>query len=243
MKLCRSAEWFVALVSRTARCSLKFRPSFLPSGRFSLVAAVLLVAFSGCKNANDGQSAANESPVVDGEIVFVRRSNEVAAFILSNQRISPEQTDYTWFYRSDGKGTFLPNDPAVSTGSVSNSTKVAFSTFSIAWSINGNRRGWVYYSSGPVELSKQPDFAMCVTTETNLAKVDANDRRWRFRGRPSVNIRALLKSQVTDRIFGKGTKPSTSTGSIGFRFAVALVFGAVCIGGMLWWLAVRRREK
>ena len=151
--------------------------------RFNLLLILMLLAVSGCKDANRGQSAGNETPVLDGQIVLLKRGNEVAAFIPSHQRMSPEQTDYVWFYRSDGKGRLSPGDPAVATGVVSNAThatKISFATFSIDWSINTDRKGWVYFSAAPLQLGKVTDYAMCVTTETNLAVMDANDRRWKY---------------------------------------------------------------
>jgi hypothetical protein len=154
---------------------------------FAIVVATLVT--SGCKDAN-------ESPVPDGRIVLLKRRNEVAAFILNNQRMSPEQTDFHWYYRSDGKGTFPMGDPAVSSGFVSNASKVAFSTFTVQWSMNTDRLGWVYFSSSPVELGKDADFVMCVTTETNLGAIDANAPSWKYRARPSVNVRALIESQI-----------------------------------------------
>lgn len=156
----------------------------------------MMLAVAGCKDADNGQSAANEKPVADGQIVLIKRKNEVAAFILRKQRGSPEQTDYAWFYRSDGRGHFAVGDPAVTTGIVSNATKISFATFSIDWSINTDGIGWVYFSALPTQLGKPTDYAMCVTTETNLSVVDANDRRWKYRSRPGVNIKALIKPKI-----------------------------------------------
>lgn len=158
--------------------------------------ATFLVLVCGCSDPNSGQSAAHETPVADGQIVLVRRTNEVGGFILRNQKSSPEQTDYIWFYRSDGKGRLSPGDPAVSTGIVSNAAKVSFASFSIGWSIRNEGKGWVYFSALPTQLGKAADYEMCVTTETNAATIDANDRRWKYRSRPSVNLRALIESQV-----------------------------------------------
>ena len=160
------------------------------------VIAVATIVTVSCKDARRGQSSANESPVPDGRIVLLKRKSEAAAFILENQSMSPEQTDFYWYYRSDGKGTFPIGDPAVSSGFVSNASRVAFSTFSVPWSINSNRMGWVYFSSSPIEFSKAADYIMCVTTETNLAAIDANDRSWKYRARPGVNVRALIESQI-----------------------------------------------
>lgn len=154
------------------------------------------VAVAGCKDAQIGQSSANESPVPDGYIVLLKRTNERAAFILRNQKINPETTDYDWYYRADGRGTFPVGDPAVSTGYVSNASQVAFATFTVDWSINANGKGWVYFSRNPAEFGMAADYLMCVTTETNLAVVDAGDPSWDYRARPSINVKALIESRI-----------------------------------------------
>jgi hypothetical protein len=167
--------------------------------RFGIAAclglALLALSAAGCKDARRGQSSANENPVSDGDIVLLKRKNEVAAFILHHQKAGPEQTDFSWYYRSDGKGTFPVGDPAVSSGYVSNATVVAFKTFSVEWSIHGGGSGWVYFSTGPTEM-KSADYLMCVTDKSDLKTIDANDASWNYRARPHVNIRALLESQV-----------------------------------------------
>ena len=161
-----------------------------------LAIMVISLGSSGCKDARRGQSSANESPVPDGRIVLLKRTNEVAAFILKNQTGSPERTDFYWYYRSDGKGTFPVGDPAVSSGYVSNASQIAFATFKVQWSINTDGMGWVYLSSSPTEFGKVADYLICVTTETNLATIDANDRGWSYRARPRVNVKALIESQI-----------------------------------------------
>jgi hypothetical protein len=120
----------------------------------------------------------------------------VAAFVLKNQKHFPEKTDFAWYYRTDGKGTFAKGDPAVSTGVVTNVGGISFATFSVGWSINRDGWGWVYFPNGQYEFFKAADYAMCVTTETNLARVNATDRRWKYRIRPRVSIRTLIESQV-----------------------------------------------
>jgi hypothetical protein len=114
---------------------------------------------------------------------------------------SPEETDFVWYYRTDGKGTFAPGDPAVSIGVVTNATQISFATFSVKWSIHTAGRGmassgWVYFPNGQYDFLKAADYAMCVTTETNVAEIDARDRRWKYRVRPGVSIRALIQSQA-----------------------------------------------
>ena len=155
----------------------------------------MLVA--GCNDPGRGQSSAHEIGVGDGQIVLVRRGKEVGAFILRNQQLSPEVTDYTWYYRADGRGALVPADGAVSSGTVTNATTISFRTFSVQWSINSEHRGWVYYSKSGVQPAKKSDFEMCITTETNLANVgDANSRKWKYRNSSKVNFKALLESEI-----------------------------------------------
>jgi hypothetical protein len=163
---------------------------------FVFMAGFTLLATMGCKDTNRGQSSANESPVPDGEIVLLKRSNEVAAFILKHQKMSPEQMDFEWFYRSDGKGTFTAGDTAVMSGYSSNASQVVVSNFTVQWSGNTTAKGWVYFSSAPTQLTKTADFTMCVTTETDISKIDANDPKWKYRERPKINVKALIESQI-----------------------------------------------
>jgi hypothetical protein len=168
---------------------------------FLLTLTLTVAAFvtSGCGDPHRGQSTANESPVPNGRIVLLKRNNETAAFILTNQTLSPEQTDFYWYYRSDGKGTFSAGDTAVSSGFMSNAShtlQLTFSTFTVDWSIHSNGMGWVYFSRSPLELGKAADYLMCVTTETNVAAIDANSPSWNYRARPGVNVRALIESQI-----------------------------------------------
>jgi hypothetical protein len=140
---------------------------------------------------------ANETPVRDGQIVLLKRNNEVAAVVLRNQRgIGEGLTDFSWYYRSDGKGSSQKGDPGVSNGTVSNAWRIAFSTFCVTWSSHSDGAGWVYFSAEPTEFRKGAAYAMCVTTQTNLAAIDANDPTWRYRTRPRINVKALIDSQI-----------------------------------------------
>ena len=155
------------------------------------ISLLLLVCALGCKDVNRGQSAAHEHPVADGRIVLLKRGSEIGAFVLQKQSITPERTDFTWYYRADGKGTFSTGDVMVSTGFVAGATnRIRFKSFSVGWSGNEPRMGWVYYSALPT------DFEMCVTSETNIAMIDAIDQRWTYRARPSVNKQALVDNPL-----------------------------------------------
>lgn len=153
----------------------------------SLVAATLL----GCgKDPSAGQSSAHESTVKDGQVVLVRSGKQVGAFRLRNQQLGGknrrEQTDYTWFFRSDGRGTFAKNDPAVSFGSRSNAQQISFGPFQVPWSIHSNGCGFVYYSRLPMAKGAAA-YELCVTRQADVQGIDANDGHWNFRDRPSFD--------------------------------------------------------
>ena len=116
----------------------------------------------------------------------------MGAFVLYDQTDTPENTSFKWFARSDGGGTFLKSNPLVSSGSQVDQTSIRFSVFSIDWSINETGKGWVYFSKIPTDLKAPARFEMCVTSETDITKIDANDPKWKFRERPSVNWKALV---------------------------------------------------
>lgn len=167
--------------------------------------AYLLVAMSlelvlcvSCRRTPGGQSAAHPRPVSDGQIVLVRKSNEVGAFILSNQvvvRAGPIETgrmDYAWFYRKDGNGLLDPSSPSVTSGCVTGASQVAFGGFSVPWSMCGQGSGWVYYSALPMLPRGRALFEMCVTSETNIATIDGLDPKWAFQQRPPPNWKEFL---------------------------------------------------
>ncbi|MCP5537211.1 MAG: hypothetical protein H7A51_13405 [Akkermansiaceae bacterium] len=149
---------------------------------------VALTFVSGCKritrSAHVGQSRAHGTPIADGQVVLVRQGLYRGAFILTNQTTTPETTDYKWFSRSDGAGTFNITEPAVTSSIVKDASKVEFSVYSIEWSANNPGVGWIYYSLFPADKKLKPAYEICVTDETNIAGIDANDPKWVFRGRP-----------------------------------------------------------
>jgi hypothetical protein len=176
---------------------------FFPNAAFNrlmhrkvIFTCLLAVASLGCRDLSNGQSSANETPVADGQVVLVKNGKEVGAFILRNQQFNPEVTDYQWYLRNDGKGTFHEDDAAVTNGVVTSATKISFGTFAIEWSGHSNRSGWVYFSKPPGDFKTAAKFEMCVTTETNVTAVNAHDSRWRYREKPSINMKELYKAQV-----------------------------------------------
>jgi len=153
-----------------------------------LVLAAFLFAlfvFTGCHPKSTPAVSISE-----GTIVLLKSGITNAAFLVTKQSMSPEVLDYTWFFRCDGKSTFDAKDPACVTGVVTNAKGIAFGPFDIQWSTAGGACGYVYYPSR-YRWIKMPwsgywayrvlgGPAMAVTTERDLNKVDAKDKRWKF---------------------------------------------------------------
>ncbi|HEY3855668.1 MAG TPA: hypothetical protein VGO67_14865 [Verrucomicrobiae bacterium] len=126
----------------------------------------------------------------DGGIILLKNGPTNAAVIITVQSLSPEVVDYTWYFRVDGGTTFETNNPKVAIGTVKGARSIAFGSFKIDWSINTVGIGWIYYPSHNlvfklpwgkwISIPLPGGQAMAVTTERDLAKVDANDPRWTF---------------------------------------------------------------
>ncbi len=128
--------------------------------------------------------------ISDGTIILLRNGLTNAAVVVSKQTTSPEILNYTWFLRLDGNTTFAGTNPALRTGTVTGATSIAVGPFMIHWSTAGNAGGYIYYPEHTryvwmpwgkyyaMRLPGGPELA--VTTEREIAKVDANDPRWRF---------------------------------------------------------------
>ena len=114
-----------------------------------------------------------------------------AAVVVTKQSMSPEVVDYNWFLRSDGATTFEATNPAVASGTAKGAKSIAFGPFKIDWSSAGTAGGYVYYPEG-VRWLRAPwgiyyaiptlrGASMAVTTERQMAKIDAKDPRWKFK--------------------------------------------------------------
>ena len=145
-----------------------------------------LLAFTGCRYKSNASAR-----ISDGTIVLLKSGITNAAFVVTRQSMDPEVVDYTWIFRFDGKTTFDPKDTACRTGSVNGAKSIAFGSFDIMWSSAGSFGGYVYYPSR-YRLFKMPwggyrgykilsGPEMAVTTEGDLAKIDANDPRWKYK--------------------------------------------------------------
>lgn len=154
----------------------------------SFIMITALVITSSCQKVTRshhvGQSRAHKDPIPNGQIVLVRQGGHRGAFILFNQTVTPETTDYKWYTRSDGEGVFNTSDPAVTFGVEKEAVKVNLSFCSVEWSANNLGMGWIYYSLFPSDKKLKPAYEICVTAETNIDDINANDPKWVYRGLP-----------------------------------------------------------
>jgi hypothetical protein len=129
-------------------------------------------------------------PISDGTVVLLRQGNTYGAFILTAQSSSPEVTDYSWYLRSDGKSTFDPKDPAVSSGKVRGARDIRFGPFVTEWSTAGPSNGYVYYPErrtfllGRYVIRTPGSYSMAVTDQHSIEGLDASDKKWVFRKLP-----------------------------------------------------------
>lgn len=134
------------------------------------------------------------TPIHNGQIVLLRKgTNCYGVFIPIRQRMQPEQLQCTWYYRTDGKGTFKSSESAQyksgSGGDGSDSAtpygELRFGPFSLGWSGNEDGQGYIYYSHFEGESVSPNDERICVTNETDIEKIDATDPKWVYKGSPT----------------------------------------------------------
>ena len=120
-------------------------------------------------------------PIPDGVIVLVRKGDNVGAFVPTAQTLNPEQINYEWYYRTDGKPRLDVADPAVSSGRATAAwqsgqplARVQFGPFSIKWSGSDNGWGWLYY-----DVADDPQ-QLCVTGRQTFVGVNPSDPKWVF---------------------------------------------------------------
>ena len=135
-----------------------------------------------------GVSRFAEPPITDGRIMLVKRGRALDALILRNQKLQPAHTDFVWYYRNDGKGTFRKRDVGLfRTGSGSSRSKarlmeqLKFGPFSVVWCSTEDGKGMVAYAELPGGAMTTGDTLICPTTETDIEKIDATDPKWVYR--------------------------------------------------------------
>jgi len=141
-------------------------------------------AFATCNHDwSSGISCAVRQPVPDGILVLVRQDAAYGAFVLRNQKASPERAEYQWWYRPDGLGVFDANDPSVITGH-GTTPGIEFGPFSISWSTHGDGSGWLYYRHWPGDAVKPEDLHLCVTDHHSIEGIDAAESKWKYKATP-----------------------------------------------------------
>jgi hypothetical protein len=136
---------------------------------------------------------ATQDAVRDGAVVLVKKGNCYGAFIPRGQHVRPEGLAFGWYYRTDGKGVFTAMaSTAVRSGRGSGIVVkgevgqfIRFGPFSVPWSAHGDGEGYLYYQHYEGEKVAPGDQMLCVTNETDIAKIDATDPKWVYKGAPT----------------------------------------------------------
>jgi len=134
----------------------------------------------GVHNWEDGISSAVINPVRDGTVVLVHKNKTYGAFILNKQDVDPEETSYTWYYRTDGMGMFEKKTTAIKAGK-GRGAQINFGPFSIAWSANTKGSGWIYYARQDGDPQKLEDLYICVTDKKSLEGINASANTWIYK--------------------------------------------------------------
>jgi hypothetical protein len=139
--------------------------------------------------------------IPDGFVILVRRGNTFGCFIPRNQNKKGESVEYDWYFRTDGRGRFDPEDPQVNSGhsfagpyvpGIGHSVVIEFGPFSIPWSGHAPGWGYVYYDYNPDPPDRTaPDVLRISSTDIkSLDLINARDRRWIYKShRTDVGLR------------------------------------------------------
>ena len=137
-----------------------------------------------------GMGHATLAPIGCGVVVLARRGDHYGAFILRAQSVSPPNSSYDWWYRSDGHGRLTPGDPGVHAGQ-GNGTTIAFGPFQIGWAPAGEGMGRLLYSwdlrQPPFLAGAESGLAFCVTDERTVHGVDAAADHWAYATAPFLD--------------------------------------------------------
>jgi hypothetical protein len=119
----------------------------------------------------------------EDEVLLLRQGNAFGAFIPRVQNRRGEVVEYNWYYRTDGKGTLDPSDPAVQHGNAvgtrpTTGINVKFGPFTLQWSGCDKGWGWIYYHpSGASDPNVKPTRHFCLAGDANLDDIDAASPR------------------------------------------------------------------
>jgi hypothetical protein len=163
-----------------------------------LVLTFLLVAVTGCAihwqmHASHHKKKINHFSaglLHRKQIVLLRKGPKCyGAFIAGDQISDPDNIEFKWYFRTDGKGSFKRSEMAKyksGTGVLEGDDDVPwgvahFGPFKMGWSGCQNGSGWIYYPKFPEETVLPNDVRICLTKERDLGKINATDLKWVYK--------------------------------------------------------------
>ena len=132
----------------------------------------------------------------DGEIVLLAKGEAIGAIIPTKQTMEPERISYTWYLRTDGNGTFKPQETkSYSSGKIEQADEIKFGPFLLAWSGNTDGAGFLYYEHFPGSPATDQTLLICNTHQHDLTRIDAYDPKWSFKNNPSDPGSPLVRTR------------------------------------------------
>jgi len=152
----------------------------------------LLMGLVGCSIGGGTQSV--NAAIKNGQIILVRQGSSAYGLLVpKRQSAETEGVTFTWYYRTDGRGTFKSADHNHYRTGTGVGVHVRpgppwltakFGPFAIGWSSAEDKVGYLYYARSEGEAVSPSDVRICVTKETDVQKVDAASPRWLYKGSP-----------------------------------------------------------
>lgn len=130
-----------------------------------------------------GVNTFNPNPILDGDVVLVRKNGTYGAFILQKQNIYPGKAEYEWWIQSDGSGNLDKSSKTVTTG-VGLTPGIRFLDFHIGWHGNAKGSGKLEYKRFSGAKITKNDLYFCITKLKSLKGIDAADPKWKYKSSP-----------------------------------------------------------
>lgn len=137
-------------------------------------------------------------PVPDGKIILLKKGKMLGALVLKNQTVfAGTHFRYSYYYRSDGRGTFTQHEPSKCANGVGTvevpkgsgkevpRVPIKFGVFAVGWGPSEEGYGWLLYDHFDREAIGTDDLRICVTSETDISKIVATNQKWIYKGSPS----------------------------------------------------------
>ncbi len=142
----------------------------------------------------DPKIIGTEVPIVDKNIVLLKKGKAYGALIFNNQNSDNNGSlyDCTFYYREDGQGTFSKKDVNTHWKEFKlpleyKNNLLSFGPFNIRYYPSIRGTGAIiynYHSRVPIKEIKPDALRICITEERDISKIDATNKKWNYLASP-----------------------------------------------------------